>query len=266
MLRAILTNKVVIMCLFFFILMVGGSLFYRWYVNRDIQAADTRHQQLLQQYQAAKKTQIPLHRSPRTNDMGASEPSEASVTTDGTAEPVSEEPGALPIENTEGIIDPSDEFLPDLIGKEEFTEMPLSPFGFGPYPEVPEGYPENIPPSWTWSAEKRQASDPIRLKDFELIGRVLIKLWNQGDHNFVGAQRDSHNGLVYPTYPNTAYAIFKEVENPDGTFRRIMTSVSAGPGVPKITPEHHRAARIPGVRIIDAETAGINPYEFLNLK
>ncbi len=56
MLRDILTNKGVLVCLFFCILMVGGSLFYRWHENRAIQDADAKHQQFLQQLETKKET------------------------------------------------------------------------------------------------------------------------------------------------------------------------------------------------------------------
>ena len=43
------------------------------------------------------------------------------------------------------------------------------------------------------------------MPEHELIYRVLIKLWNQGDHGFInGAFRDN-DSKVYPLYPDVVY-------------------------------------------------------------
>jgi len=84
-------------------------------------------------------------------------------------------------------IDVADAFLPDAIDSaEETADVPVSPYGFGPYPEVPTGFPDNLHPIWPWSEEKKQELAG-KGKDFELMQRVLIELWNQGNQDFVGA-------------------------------------------------------------------------------
>ena len=138
------------------------------------------------------------------------------------------------------------------------AEVPVSPHGFGAFPEVPQEFPTNIRIPWQWpdtpySAEK------------ELAARVLIKLWNQGDTRLTGGNV-SKDGMVYPHYPNTAYVNYKEWTLEDDTIRKSITSVSGGPDLPKITDEMMLAGKIPGVRLIEEREGGIDARQFLDLE
>ena len=79
---------------------------------------------------------------------------------------------ALP--NETETLDVADAFGPADGATEETPaeNVPVSPFGFGPYPEIPMDYPhlEN----WDQIADE---DDP----EWELMARVMIKLWKQGE-------------------------------------------------------------------------------------
>ena len=133
---------------------------------------------------------------------------------------------------------------------ENTEDTPVSPHGFGPYPEVPDDYPVK-PFSWDYYKN----DPPI----FELMARVRIKLWKQGIHA-EGITRN--NGLLYPTIRGTVYvkrwhsngASFLDLQgHPADNLARIEEILENGD-----TPT--------GVTILDFDEAGIDPYIFLNLK
>jgi hypothetical protein len=145
---------------------------------------------------------------------------------------------------------------------ESTTEQLVSPFGFGPYPQVPPDYPNQD----VWNRPKRTwrlGLDDAAIKH-ELMNRVLIKLWNQGDREWTGAATDG--GKVYPYYPNTIYVRWKEDENPDGTVYRYLDSVLGGPEMAEYDG-YFSEGRIPlGVLAIEMDDSGIDPYSFLGLR
>ncbi len=138
------------------------------------------------------------------------------------------------------------------------TDVPVSPYGFGPYPEVPSDFPGII----SWNDPEGQANLPDHAnKNIELIERVLIKLWKQGDKSFRGGS--TYNGKVYPHYNNTVYVLYDEYELPDGTMQRYPAYAKSGPQViystaDLLNPPAH-------LRILDLDSSGIDPYQFLNL-
>ena len=68
------------------------------------------------------------------------------------------------------------------------------------FPEVPEGFPSNIRPVWL-----EDFFDEILHADHVIIDRVLIELWNQGDHDIVYGTIDENTGKVYPIYHDVVY-------------------------------------------------------------
>ena len=68
------------------------------------------------------------------------------------------------------------------------------------FPEVPEGFPSNIRPVWL-----EDFFDEILHADHAIIDRVLIELWNQGDHDIVYGTIDENTGKVYPIYHDVVY-------------------------------------------------------------
>lgn len=77
---------------------------------------------------------------------------------------------------------------------ETSADVQVSPYGFGPYPKVPEDY--SIPPSkfrWEFWGETRTG---------KLMSRVRIKLWKEGVKSDGATFR---NGKVYPSILGTVY-------------------------------------------------------------
>ena len=126
----------------------------------------------------------------------------------------------------------------------------MSPFGFGPYPEVPEDYPSKV--TWNyWDSAQG-----------ELLVRVLVKLWTEGEQNFRGG--GTHKGKVYPWYYNTIYVKFREYKNADGEIVLRAGTKMSGPRVDWsevddwLNPPPH-------IRILDIDSSGIDPYQYLDL-
>ena len=133
----------------------------------------------------------------------------------------------------------------------------VSPYGFGPYPEIPEDFPVG------------KFSFKGFSKGHELLLRVWIKLWKQGER--VEGTNFGDNGLVYPIIRGKAYVEWEEVERPDGT---IVKSVSRCLGHPDDFPtDYFLSTRRPGsIREIPSHLEilsydeGIDPYSFLDLQ
>ena len=68
------------------------------------------------------------------------------------------------------------------------------------FPEVPEGFPSDIRPVWL-----EDFFDEILHADHVIMCRVLIELWNQGDHDIVYGVLDEYTGKVYPIYHDVVY-------------------------------------------------------------
>ena len=134
-------------------------------------------------------------------------------------------------------------------------EVHVSSYGFGPYPELPPGFPDTY-----WNNIS---------KEQELIARVWFKLRKEGVDVVGGAMQ---NGLVYPSIPETIYvewdyvgtekyvkriagdpktvAPIKNLQNPEDRLRRRLTEKDIPPGVTvKTFPD-----------------GGIDPYHYLNLE
>jgi len=137
------------------------------------------------------------------------------------------------------------------------VDVPVSPYGFGPYPKVPSDFP--FTPTWLWPEASLQNVDG--LKYHELRFRVLIKLWNEGDTQFTGASINPDTSKVYPSYPNTVYLRYTG----DGMGGKTVL-VKRGPGVSKEDEAQIIDGNAPpGIQILDYDTNGIDPYTYLDL-
>ena len=151
-----------------------------------------------------------------------------------------------------------------LLTAEVVEPQRVSPFGFGPYPEVPSDFPRD--PIWADpdypEGNEDLGSDFVR--EMELMNRVLIKLWNQGHRATSASMSD---GFVYPGYPDTVYVTWKYIEEPDGTMTRYASEISSGPDVPLSVHDAIRdEGTIPyGIKELNHDADGIDPYTFLNL-
>lgn len=247
MLRYLLYSRAIQAGCVFFLIVVGSSLFYFWQVQRmtEVEVEIARKQQMLAQFKSKRETRTRQDvRAPAdTETLGKTE---TSLETDDTDTPRSAETDALPVDATE-TIDLTDAFLPDTSTAEEVAEnVPVSPHGFGAYPEVPSDYFRT--PVWAYP-------DAEFTRGHELIDRVLIKLWKQGISSDGGI---IENGRVYPITRGTVYvkwkgdAISDYIGHPDDDDEQII-SILEDKGTPT------------GITVLDYDTAGIDPYEFLDL-
>jgi hypothetical protein len=156
---------------------------------------------------------------------------------------------------------------------EKSTTKPeaVSPHGFGPYPEIPADFPRKV--VWKASIEthpnfplppgvSREDFPKYAAQQSELFNRVMIKAWNEGDHAFTGGSISYITGKVYLTYPRTVYVKYRSKELPDGTVVKEVAKVIGDRNVPRV----RYAKDFPDdVRVIDYESAGIDPYGYLDL-
>ena len=139
MFRNILSSRLIQVGLVFFVVIVGGSWLYSWHVHRTTDTELTR-------------TDVALHETrSEQNTVDTStvdfQQTGTDLETDET-QPMSDDTDVSPIDETSEVLDMADDF----VSEEEIAEdVPISPFGFGPYPEVPADYPLSIP--WHWSEE-----------------------------------------------------------------------------------------------------------------
>ena len=125
------------------------------------------------------------------------------------------------------------------------------------YPEVPAGYP--LVPPWAMSSDAQENVSAHSMDQLTLMHKVLIKLWNQGDHSFVAGVIKESTGKVYPLYPNTLYIRWGELDLPDGTKRRYIQRTLGPPGL-KLTTDQMGNGEVPlGIKIIDMDSGGIDP-------
>ena len=139
------------------------------------------------------------------------------------------------------------------------ADVPVSPYGFGPYPPLPEGWP---------------AADiwPRQSANHELMMRVEIKLAHQGI-DVRGSIRK--NGLVYPMISDTVYIEWGEKRGPDGPVR-YLAKIAGDPDAcdwldaiqdAKGKFESFTEADFPShIQVLSYEEGGIDPYQFLNLR
>ena len=135
------------------------------------------------------------------------------------------------------------------------------------FPSVPEGFPSHLTPLWL-NPGYQKGDEP----DYETIYRVLIKLWNQGDHSFsAGALA---NGRVYPIYPDMLYVEWDDTMVEDGNgepipVRYISSTMGADPRDFEfevnlsefVTGEWE--SKYAGIQFVDLDNAGYDPYTFL---
>lgn len=250
MFRNILSSRGLIVGMVFFVVSVGGSLLYSWHVWRDSTAEMERTNQFLQQLKDKKETRTTQDKTVLT-DAKTLESAETSMETDDTASRMSEKTESFIVDQES--VGLTDAFLPDDSASEDETvEVPVSPFGFGPYPVIPEGFPFDNP----WDVPTTNAT-------FELMHRVQIKLWNEGKRP---EGMTWEKGRVYPIYPNTIYVEWDYFETEDGSMERYISEVTAGTLSPQADALLDEGIVPPGVTVYKYSEAGIDPYSYLGLQ
>ena len=234
MLRDILTNKWVISG-FSFLIVIGIGCYF-WY----------QHELAPYRQDAAETTKVArkLEAAQKVDTKNEMEPvSEEKLITEAASETRKKDADLSKIQAN--LAGPRQE-------TENVEEVPVSPHGFGPFPEVPDDY---IIKPFSWDFYKNDP--PI----YELMARVRIKLWKQGVRT-TGITSSSATGLVYPTIPG---AVFVKKYSRDGIDHLEIR------GDPTLDLDAIRKSlmdgNVPdGVTVLDLDDAGIDPYTFLNLK
>lgn len=251
MFRDLLSSKLIQVGLVFFVVVVGGSLLYSWYAHRTTEVELAQTNQSVQQPEKNNK----VHTA-----QVAGVPTETE--TAGFVR-IPDETEALP--NETETFDFTDAFLPnDFVSEETPAEdVPVSPFGLGPYPEVPEAYIADYGlPIWYEHNFGNQPETATHERNIELVDRVLIKLWKEGKDVLSGFYR---YGKVYPLYPKSAYVKYYERIHDEG-YSTGLTVIESPDFDIKLTIKQLQNGDIPaGYRIFDLDSSGLDPYTFLDL-
>ena len=218
-----------IICLIF--VSLGCYFFYEWQVNPYIKEA-SETEKLLQKHIDSQK---------RTVDKKMEQ----------TTKPYLERKIDSDAETTNDITE-------SLITETE-VELPQSPYGFGRYPEVPKSMRDSgYNPIW----ENPNWQTYTRAMEGELLSRVRIKAWEEGTES-IGASIDYKTGLVLLNLPNTIYVWYGESIDPKtGETHSYFTQVA---GMSLSIDEMMNGIVPDGVTVLDGETSGIDPYEYLDL-
>lgn len=246
MLRNILSSKLVIAGLICCVLLIAGSLLYRRHVVGAIRKDEARTQQFLREFEA----KIAAAEKPDTDT--AKQPA-TSVATLPMPETVHEAPKPLPTEKATLVATAA---APKAtVPEKAIADIPVSPYGFGPYPELPD----EISPTLL----------PAPSAKHELLLRVRIKFLSQGINAEGTVMKD---GLVYPIIKGTLYVKWAETLSPDG-YRYIKNSTGhPDDGLRLRTIRSEKRGNLteadvpPDITLISYEEGGINPYEFLGIQ
>ena len=248
MLRSLLSNRGILVGLFFFGVIVGGSLIYSWHIHRTTDA-ELAHTQ---------RTVPHLENKNETPTVPVTHPTEFEPLGETSFETHSPQGG--PAEGVSEVVDKAiDVEAPEEIN---LSENEIEEGVTNDFPEVPDGFP--MTPVWEEFSNYQKGD----MQDHETLYRVLIKLWNQGDHGFVNGVIDHNNGKVYPLYPDVIYVKWKEsvIGSPDdpvtiripgsmlGTHDRHFSMEDRYFGLEKSYPE---------IEFVDKHTAGYDPETFL---
>ncbi len=152
-------------------------------------------------------------------------------------------------------------------------ELDESPDEKGDFPEVPDGFPSDLTPVWIEYPDYKKGN----MYEHEMIYRVLIKLWNQGDHDFVNGVYN--HDKVYPLYRDVLYVGWKEtvLDTADGPLTVRFVSRATGTHARSSAKEDmiggafsfqdfitgDYKTRYPGLKLVEYEKGGYNPETFL---
>ncbi len=124
--------------------------------------------------------------------------------------------------------------------------------------EVPPDFPFAV----VWLQPEAETAKINELTERELLGLVIVKKWNEGDRDFVGMSMQ--NGKVYLHYPDVVYVKWEEDQLPDGTIRKYASLIYGPGGDSTITDQVSEGVLPPGVQVLDMDSSGIDPYEYLS--
>ncbi len=249
----LLFNRLIQAGIVFFVIVVGGSLLYSWHVQRTTEPErETRHTRFLQGLEKQNQRTPPETENAPTETETPGLVNTPEENTDTPMHDATEE-----MINATEFSDIADTFLPEDIGtaEEGAEEGPVSPFGFGPYPELPEGWPADQ----IW---------PCISVDHELMARVMVKLAHQGTKT-MGAIME--NGYVYPTYPGAVYITWAYKQKNGALYIADISgdedAVDRISAIEEASRDTFKKSDIPpDIKVLSFEEDGIDPYTFLNLQ
>ena len=249
-LRDLLSSRWIQAGLIFFVVIVGGSQLYYWHVRRTSAAELKKITRIIaasenkRALRSAQESNAPITVGTPGNLVDTREEG------DETGIAVSKTPAALS----------NDPRRQDMMGTADGPQdavldpTRVSPYGFGPYPEIPAGFG---PVKW-----------PRSSANHELMKRVRIKLWKEGI-KAEGATMDS--GKVYPIIKGIIYVRWKEIDYGKGPVRylgRFLGDLDDTKYVRSIARKKDKArenfteADVPGLLLVPFEDVGIDPYTF----
>ena len=256
MLRFHITYSHLLSALLFFSVVVISSLLYMAHIKREERESLERTKRFLQQREThqgtrtAQQTEIDIG-----TFIGQTEPPTLQDDPETEIDPTETLVGSDSISTAN-----TSEFSLEALKVKSMQDVRISPYGFGPYPEVPPDFPSLL----SWNDPERHVNLPDHaLKNIELLERVLIKLWTDGDKGFRGGS--THKGKVYPHYDNTVYVRYAETEMPDGTIKRYPTYLKSGPHVNYNAHDFLLGNPPDHLCILELDSTGIDPYQFLDL-
>ena len=253
MFRDILSSRSLIIGLVFFAVILTCNLFYNRHVRRVTQEELARTQQIVQPHEHQNESDT-TQDNQFPNDTGTQGHPGMHVETD-DSQAMLERKDALRIDDMEGA-DSADPLA-------ETFEVRVSPFGFGPYPEVPSDYIASLGlPIWYEHGFDEIPATAIHERNIELIDRVLVKLWKDGEDVDRGFYKD---GKVYPLYSKSAYVKHYHRIHDEG-YTIDLTVIKSSDFDLNLTIERLQNGDIPDdYTILDLDTEGIDPYTFLDL-
>ena len=243
MLRNLLSNRYFLGVVIIFVLAIAGCLYWHQHEMRKLREIELGNARFLQEIETNKAAYTARHTEQTDTEILGQ--ADTPFVTDNFSQTET-----LSIDEVDNV-GVMEELLQEETAKLENTDAPVSPHGFGPYPDVPNDYPLALDPYPT-SFWKFTYDDPKQ----ELLARTLIKLWKQG---VPVAGATFENGVIYPTIRGTVYVerngdfINRIAGHPDDDHDEIISTLEAG-SIPM------------GITVIDRAEAGIDPYAFLDLR
>lgn len=180
MIHDLFTNKWILGAIGFLILFAGAC--YLWY-QHDI--APYR-QEAAETAELARELESPVNMQRKTNETAKVPASDKTVPSESESIPDAE---MKTVDSVNTPVSPKGD-TPITVAAEQVR---VSPHGFGPYPKIPDGWPQGF-------------FDRELTREHELLGRVRIKLHEQGIPTLgVGIDK---TGMVYPFDKDQVYITF----------------------------------------------------------
>lgn len=164
---------------------------------------------------------------------------------------------------TDTVVGTNDMSLPKSeIPEPETTEtVVVSPFGFGPYPQIPPGFPE---PDIFESLQTMGHSD--MRKAFELQKRLIVEFYREGKSlKNVGVSGDA-DGRVYLNYPDVVYVEWDYWTDENDITHKYAGRANGHPDAMQISKPYLDKGEIPpGITVYELPDGYIDAYEYLGL-